>query len=152
MSGIWGDEEATRARRLPDGSVLTRDMGYLDEDGFLYLADRKDDMIISGGYNIWPAELEAALIEHPSVAEACVIGVPHPRWGETPKAVIILAPGAELREEELIEHSRARVGPVKKITSVEAVDALPRSGAGKVQRTVLRERYWAGATTRVGGA
>jgi acyl-CoA synthetase (AMP-forming)/AMP-acid ligase II len=152
MSGIWGDPEATRARMLPDGSILTRDMGHLDEDGFLFLADRKDDMIISGGYNIWPTELEQALLEHPAVAEACVVGVPHDRWGETPKAIVVPADGAEVDEDALIAHCRERVGSVKKITSVDVVDRLPRSGTGKVQRTVLRERYWAGHETRVGGA
>ena len=80
-----------RSGLLADGSVLTRDMGRLDEEGFLYLADRKEDMIISGGYNIWPAELENAVAAHPAVAEVCVVGVPHEKWGETPKAVVVLA-------------------------------------------------------------
>src|SRR5581483_6887733 len=86
MSGLWRDPEGTAKRTLPDGSVLTRDMGRLDAEGFLYLADRKEDMIISGGYNIWPAELENAIASHPAVAEVCVVGVPHEKWGETPKA------------------------------------------------------------------
>jgi acyl-CoA synthetase (AMP-forming)/AMP-acid ligase II len=152
MSGLWGDPDGTRARLLPDGSVLTRDMGRLDEDGFLYLADRKEDMIISGGYNIWPAELENAIAAHPGVAEVCVVGVPHEKWGETPRAVVVTRDGAELDPAELIELTRARVGSVQKVTSVEFVDALPRSEIGKVLRRQVRERYWAGRGESLGGA
>lgn len=94
MSGIWNDPEATAARFLPDGSILTRDMGYMDEDGFVYLVDRKDDMIVSGGYNLWPTEIEEVIASHPAVAEGCVFGVPHERWGETPHAVVVLRAGA----------------------------------------------------------
>lgn len=152
MSGLWNDPEGTAARRLADGSVLTRDMGRLDEDGFLYLADRKEDMIISGGYNIWPAELERAIGAHAAVADVCVVGVPHERWGETPKAVVVLAPGAEVAEAELIELTRERVGSVQKVTSVEFVESLPRSPIGKVLRREVRDRYWTGRDERVSGA
>jgi acyl-CoA synthetase (AMP-forming)/AMP-acid ligase II len=152
MSGLWNDPEGTAARLLPDGSVLTRDMGRLDEDGFLYLADRKEDMIISGGYNIWPAELENAIAAHPAVSEVCVVGVPHEKWGETPKAVVVLQAGAALDPAELIELTRERVGAVQKVTSVEVVDELPKSGVGKVLRREVRERYWAGRGERVAGA
>jgi acyl-CoA synthetase (AMP-forming)/AMP-acid ligase II len=152
MSGIWNDEAATKARFLPDGSLLTRDMGYLDEDGYLFLVDRKDDMIISGGYNIWPVELEQVLAAHGGVLDVCVVGVPHPRWGETPKAVVVLADGATVTEAELIELTRERLGPVKKITSVDFVAALPRLTTGKVQRAAVRKRYWQEASVRIGGA
>ncbi|HEX4109018.1 MAG TPA: AMP-binding protein [Solirubrobacteraceae bacterium] len=152
MLEMWRDPEGTAARRLPDGSVLTRDMGYLDEDGFLYLADRKEDMIISGGYNIWPAELENAIAAHPAVAEVCVIGVPHEKWGETPKALIVPAAGASVDEQEIIDLTRERVGAVKRVTSVEIVDSLPKSGVGKILRREVREPYWAGRGARVGGA
>jgi acyl-CoA synthetase (AMP-forming)/AMP-acid ligase II len=153
MSGLWNDPEGTAKRTLKDGSILTRDMGRLDEDGFLYLADRKEDMIISGGYNIWPAELENAIAAHPAVAEVCVVGVPHEKWGETPKAVVVLSaqPHDEL-EHDLIELTRERVGSVQKVTSVEFVDALPKSGVGKVLRREVRERYWTGRDERVAGA
>jgi acyl-CoA synthetase (AMP-forming)/AMP-acid ligase II len=127
-------------------------MGRLDEDGFLYLADRKEDMIISGGYNIWPAELENAVSAHPAVSEVCVVGVPHEKWGETPRAVVVLKPGAALDPADLIELTRERVGAVQKVTSVEVVDELPKSGVGKVLRREVRERYWAGRSERVGGA
>jgi acyl-CoA synthetase (AMP-forming)/AMP-acid ligase II len=152
MSGLWNDPEGTRRRVLPDGSVLTRDMGRLDDEGFLYLADRKEDMIISGGYNIWPAELERAISGHPGVRDVCVVGVPHEKWGETPKALVVLEPGAAVAPAELIELTRARVGSVQKVTSVEFVDQLPRSAIGKVLRREVRERYWAGKEERVGGA
>jgi acyl-CoA synthetase (AMP-forming)/AMP-acid ligase II len=152
MWGHWNDPDGTAARTLEDGSIRSRDMGYLDDEGFVYLVDRKEDMIISGGYNIWPAELEVALVGHPAVAEACVVGVPHERWGETPRAVVVLDAGAAPSEEELIEYCRAQVGSVKKVTSVEFVTELPKSPLGKVLRRVVRDRYWAETEQRIGGA
>ena len=152
MAAIWRDDEATRERLLADGSVLTRDMGYLDEDGFLYLADRKEDMIISGGYNIWPAELENALASHPAVAEVAVVGVPHDKWGETPKAVVVLRAGHHADEQELIDWSREKVGAVKRVTSVEFTDALPKSAVGKVLRREVKKRFWDQAARAIAGA
>jgi acyl-CoA synthetase (AMP-forming)/AMP-acid ligase II len=152
MLGHWDDPEGTAARTLDDGRLLTRDMGYLDDEGFVFLADRKEDMIISGGYNVWPAELEDALTSHPAVVDACVVGVPHERWGETPKGVVVLAEGAEVSEQELIELTRAKAGSVKKITSLEVVGELPRSAVGKLLRREVRERFWAGRDERVSGA
>lgn len=152
MKELWKDPEGTKARLLPDGSVLTRDMGYRDEEGFLFLADRKEDMIISGGYNIWPAELENAVQSHPGVREVCVVGVPHEKWGETPKAFVVREPGSTVDEHTLIEVTRAAVGSVKKITSVDFVDELPKSGVGKVLRRKVRNQYWENSTVKVGGA
>ncbi len=152
MWGHWNDPDGTAARTLEDGSIRTRDMGYLDDEGFVYLVDRKEDMIISGGYNIWPAELEVVLVGHPAVAEACVVGVPHERWGETPRAVVVLDAGGAPSEEELIEYCREQVGSVKKVTSVEFVSELPKSPLGKVLRRVVRDRYWAETEQRIGGA
>lgn len=151
MSGIWGDEDAAKQRTLPDGSILTGDMGYLDEDGFLFLVDRKNDMIVSGGYNIWPTELEQAIERLPAVAMVCVVGVPHPKWGETPHAAIVLQDGATLGADEVIAHTRAVVGPVKKVTSVEFVESLPRSAGGKLQRGRVRESFWGGQASRIRG-
>ncbi|PXY18094.1 hypothetical protein DI005_36620 [Prauserella sp. PE36] len=143
MAEIWRDPEATAARITSDGWVRTRDMGYFDEDGFLYLADRKEDLIISGGFNIWPAELENALTEHPGVSEAVVVGVPHPKWVETPRAEIVLDKhyDGDVTEEELIEWTRERLGSVKKITGARFVDELPKTPIGKVLRRVVRDRY-----------
>jgi acyl-CoA synthetase (AMP-forming)/AMP-acid ligase II len=141
MLELWKDPDGTKQRLLADGSVLTRDMGYVDADGFVHLADRKEDMIISGGYNIWPAELENAIAAHPAVAEVCVVGVPHDKWGETPIAVVVPMPGARIDAAELVDLTREKVGSVKKVTSVEIVDALPKSGLGKVLRREVRARY-----------
>ncbi|TCP48489.1 acyl-CoA synthetase (AMP-forming)/AMP-acid ligase II [Tamaricihabitans halophyticus] len=138
---IWGDPAATRARKLPDGSVLTRDMGYLDEQGYLFLTDRKEDMIISGGFNIWPAELENALVAHPAVAEASVVGIPHDKWGETPMALVVLVDGASVTEDELIAWTREKVGPVKRVTSVRFGTELPKTPVGKVLRRQVRVEY-----------
>lgn len=140
MSGIWADEAASAARFTADGGVRTRDMGYLDEDGFLYLADRKEDLINSGGFNIWPAELENALAAHPAVQEVAVVGVPHPKWGETPNAAIVIRAGSEVTEDELIEWTRERVGSHKKITAVRFVDELPKTPLGKILRRQVRDR------------
>lgn len=143
---IWGDPDATRARKLPDGSVLTRDMGYLDEEGYLFLTDRKEDLIISGGFNIWPAELENALVAHPAVQEASVVGIPDDKWGETPLALVVLADGASASEDELIAWTRDRLGSVKRVTRVRFGAELPRTPVGKVLRRVVRDRYGPGTT------
>jgi acyl-CoA synthetase (AMP-forming)/AMP-acid ligase II len=150
MREIWKDPEATAARTLPDGSRLTRDMGRMDEEGFIFLADRKEDLIISGGFNIWPAELENALAAHPAVAEVCVVGAPHEKWGETPAAVIVPVAGATIDPDEIIAFSREKVGAVHKVTRVEVVGELPKSGVGKVLRREVRERFWAGGQEQIG--
>lgn len=152
MKSLWKNPQADAERHLSDGRLLTRDMGYLDEDGFLFLADRKEDMIISGGYNIWPAELENAVAAHEAVREVCVVGVPHEKWGETPKAFVVLEPGAEVTEQELIDVTRSAVGSVKKITAVEFVDALPKSGVGKILRREVKKAHWRGRDRHIGGA
>jgi acyl-CoA synthetase (AMP-forming)/AMP-acid ligase II len=152
MAGIWRDPDATAQRILADGSVLTRDMGYLDEDGYLFLADRKEDLIISGGYNIWPAELENALASHPAVREVAVVGVPHGKWGETPKGVVVVRDGHDVSEDELIDWTRERLGAIKRVTSVEFVGELPKSALGKVLRRTVRERYWDAVERSVAGA
>lgn len=141
FAAIWGDSEATRQRLLPDGSVLTRDMGYLDQDGYLFLTDRKEDLIISGGFNIWPAEIENALVAHPAVQEASVVGVPHDKWGETPMALVVLVDGASVTEDELITWTRDRLGPVKRVDRIRFGTGLPKSAIGKVLRSEVRELY-----------
>jgi fatty-acyl-CoA synthase len=114
-----------------------------DEEGFLYVVDRLKDMLISGGENVYPAEIERVLAEHPAVAEVAVLGIPHPRWVETPLAAVVAAPGAEPSEEELIEHCRERLAGYKKPSAVVFVAELPRNAAGKVLKRTLRERYGA---------
>jgi acyl-CoA synthetase (AMP-forming)/AMP-acid ligase II len=152
MLEIWKDPTASDARRLPDGSIRTRDMGYVDSEGFLYLADRKEDLIISGGYNIWPAELENAIEALDDVLEVCVVGVPHEKWGETPCAFVVRRPGSTLSTQDVISTTRETVGSVKKVTKVVFVDELPKSGVGKVLRRSLRDRVWGEETRRISGA
>ena len=143
MKAIWGDPEATTARFTADGSVRTRDMGYLDEEGFLHLVDRKEDMIISGGFNVWPLEVENALTAHPDVEEAIVVGVPDEKWGEAVFAVVVLQEGATATEEELLSFVRDKVGPVKRPKRlVISQQPLPKSQVGKPLRRQAREMYW----------
>lgn len=152
MTEIWGDPEMT-AERLVDGWVLTGDIGRIDENGFLYLHDRKNELIISGGFNIWPAELENVIRELPGVEEVAVFGIPSERWGETPMAMVVLAPGSPVTEEDVIESCRVRLGSYKKPTAVELrTDGLPRTPLGKISRKQLRAPYWADRATTVGAA
>lgn len=152
MRGYWGDEELTRTR-LVDGWVHTQDIGRIDANGFLYVMDRADDMIVSGGFNIWPAELETVLADHPAVVEAAVFGIPHERWGEAPMAVVTVTDPAAVSAEELIELCRARLGSYKKPSAVRiTTEALPKSVVGKLLRKQLREPYWEGHERRVSGA
>ena len=156
MTEFWDDPEATAERVTPDGFVLSGDIGRLDANGYLYVLDRKDDMIISGGFNIWPAELENVIAEHPAVVEVAVFSVPHERWGETPMAVCTVSDGTALDDSDLADEIRSlcsrRLGSYKKPTHVELrAEPLPKSPVGKVQRKVLREPHWAGNDRRVGG-
>jgi acyl-CoA synthetase (AMP-forming)/AMP-acid ligase II len=152
MVCIWDEPEMT-AERLVDGWVLTGDIGRLDKNGFLYLQDRKDDMIISGGFNIWPAELEEVITVLPGVREVAVFGVPHDRWGETPIAVVVLEPGADLSETEVIQACSTRLGSYKKPTQVRLQqEALARTPLGKISRKALREPYWNSRDDRVGAS
>ncbi|WP_019873361.1 class I adenylate-forming enzyme family protein [Sporichthya polymorpha] len=152
MTGIWDDEELSAAR-LKDGWVLTGDIGRLDANGYLYVIDRVDDMIISGGFNIWPAELEQVIVMLPGVREVVVFGVPHEKWGEAPHAVVVTDPGAELDEAGVIEACRERLGSYKKPVAVTfQTEALPRSIVGKIQRKVLRAAFWADQERRVAGS
>jgi long-chain acyl-CoA synthetase len=121
----------------------TGDVGALDEEGFLYLLDRKKDMIKTGSENVYSPEVESMLCAHPAVLEAAVIGVPDETWGETIRAVVAIRPGATLEEEELIAWCRDRLTHFKCPTSVVFTDALPKGGTGKIQKNVLRERFGA---------
>jgi acyl-CoA synthetase (AMP-forming)/AMP-acid ligase II len=144
MAGYWGNPEATAETIREHGWLRTGDAGYQDEDGYLFIQDRVKDMIISGGENVYPAEVERVLAEHPSVAEVAVIGVPHEKWGETVKAVVVAREGATVDEAELIGFSRDRLAGYKCPTSVDVVHALPRNPTGKVLKRVLRAPYWTG--------
>ncbi|HEX2315820.1 MAG TPA: long-chain-fatty-acid--CoA ligase [Thermomonospora sp.] len=142
MKGYWDLPDATAAALLDGGWFRTGDAGYLDEDGYLYIHDRVKDMIISGGENIYPAEVENVLMGHPQVADCAVIGVPSEKWGETPKAVVVKA--GEVTERELIDYCRERLAHFKCPTSVDFTDAIPRNPTGKVLKRELRLPYWEG--------
>jgi acyl-CoA synthetase (AMP-forming)/AMP-acid ligase II len=148
MAGYWRRPEDTAAA-VRDGWFHSGDAGSIDEDGFVYIRDRIKDMILSGGENIYPAELEGVLAGHPAVADVAVIGVPDDQWGEAVKAIVVRKPGADLRETELIEWSRARLAGYKRPRSVDFIDSIPRNPSGKILKRELREPYWAGQTRRV---
>lgn len=141
MKGYWRDPEATK-EVLKDGWFYTGDVAKRDEDGFVYIVDRKKEMIISGGFNIYPREVEQAIESHPAVAEAAVIGVPDETWGEAVKALVVLKLNASATSEEIIEMCKARIASYKKPHSVEFVESLPKNFQGKVLRRTLRDRYW----------
>lgn len=152
MSGFWCDEELTRTR-LVDGWVRTRDIGRIDENGFVYVLDRADDMIVSGGFNIWPAELETVIADHPEVIEVAVYSIPHERWGETPMATCHVAAGASITEQDVIDLVRDRLGSYKKPSRVEFTqEPLPKNVVGKLLRKTLREPHWKDVDKRVSGA
>jgi acyl-CoA synthetase (AMP-forming)/AMP-acid ligase II len=140
MSGYWNNPRAT-AQTLRDGWVCTGDVGYLDHEGYLFLVDRKKDMIISGGENIYSREVEQALLEHPDVRDAAVIGVPDAYWGEAVLAVVARQRGAQVDEAALIAHARQLIASYKCPKSVVFVDALPMLATGKVSKRELRERF-----------
>lgn len=141
--GYFRDPVAS-AEAMKHGWRHTGDIGYLDEGGYLYIVDRKRDMIISGGFNVYPSEIEQVLWSHPSVQDCAVIGVPHEDWGETVKAVVELRPGAAATESELMAFCRERLGAIKTPKSVELWSELPRSSVGKVLKRDIRAKYWAG--------
>ena len=149
MSGYWNNPEATAEAIDADGWFRSGDAGFL-RDGRLYLHDRVKDMIVSGAENIYPAEVENAVMSHPGVAEVAVIGVPHDRWGETVKAIVVRAPGSQVTEEEIIAHARTNLAHYKCPTSVEFVDELPRNATGKILKRDLREPFWQGHDRRIG--
>ena len=149
MAGYWNLPEATAATLSKDGWLRTGDAGYLDQDGYLYIHDRIKDMIISGGENIYPAEVESAICDHPDVAEAAVIGIPDDQWGETVKAIVVMKPGKSATASDIINFARERIAGFKTPKSIDFIDALPRNPSGKILRRHLRDPYWAGRERQV---
>ena len=143
MSGYWNLPDAT-AKTLKDGWLWSGDAGFFDEEGFLYIHDRVKDMIISGGENIYPAEIESALYGHPAIADVAVIGVPDDRWGEAVKAIVVRAQDHDISEGEVIEYARERIAHYKCPKSVDFIDELPRNATGKILKRELRLPYWEG--------
>jgi acyl-CoA synthetase (AMP-forming)/AMP-acid ligase II len=148
MHGYWNKPEETEAA-LEGGWFHTGDGGSIDEDGYLTISDRKKDVIITGGENVSSIEVEDCVTFHPAVAEVAVVGVPDEKWGETIKAIVVLAEGAQATEAEIIAHCKSRIARYKAPTSVEFRDAIPRTATGKVQKFKLREAYWSGSARKV---
>ena len=148
MIGYWHNEEAT-AETLRNGWLHTGDVGCMDENGYLFIMDRSKDMIISGGENIYPREIEEVVIKHPAVREVAVIGVPDPKWGEAVKAVVSVVKGKSVTENELIAFCRDHIASYKKPKSVDFVDELPKNNNGKILKRELRAKYWEGKERKI---
>ncbi len=148
MTGYWRRPEAT-AQTLVDGWLKTGDLAWQDDGGRFYIVDRKKDMIVSGGENVYPAEVENVISSHPGVLDVAVIGVPDDRWGEAVKALIVRRPDAPLEADAIIAACRGKLGGFKLPKSVEFVESLPRNASGKLLKSQLRDKYWAGRDRKV---
>lgn len=142
MNGYWNLPKATSSTITEDGWLKTGDAGFIDKDGYLFIHDRVKDMIISGGENIYPAEVENALYSHEKIADAAVIGVPDDKWGESVKAIIVVKEGEALSEEDVITFAKTQIASFKCPKSIDFIDALPRNASGKILRKDLRKNYW----------
>jgi acyl-CoA synthetase (AMP-forming)/AMP-acid ligase II len=140
-------EATEEARRF--GWHHTGDVAYRDSDGYIYIVDRKKDMIVTGGFNVFSAEVEACIMELNSVAECAVIGVPHEHWGEAIKAVVVTAHGATVSEEQIVAHCKQRLGGVKAPKSAEFWDEIPKTANNKMDKKAIRAKFWAGAERNV---
>lgn len=150
MRGYWNNPAATAATVTPDGWLKTGDAGYVDAEGYVYLHDRVKDMIVSGGENVYPTEIENVLMTHPDIADVAVIGVPDPTWGEAVKAVVVPAVGCSPSGADLIAYARERLAGFKLPKSVSFAEDLPRTPSGKILKRALREPYWEGVGRRIG--
>ena len=144
MLGYHGKPEETARVLDADGWFRSGDAGMLDEDGYLFIQDRIKDMIITGGENVYPAEVESTLYGHPDISDVAVIGVPDEKWGEAVKAVVVAKPGTDLTEASVIGYAKERIAGFKAPKSVDFIDELPRNPSGKILRRSLREPYWQG--------
>jgi long-chain acyl-CoA synthetase len=153
MKGYWNRPDETEKSITSDGWFKSGDAGYLDDDGYLFIHDRVKDMIVSGGENVYPAEVENVLMKHAAIADVAVIGVPHDKWGETAKAIVVVAAEAtadDATAQDIIAFARTQLATFKCPTSVDWVEALPRNPTGKVLKKDLREPFWEGMDRRVG--
>ncbi len=149
MTGYWKNPEATE-RALKDGWYHTGDMGFMDDDGYVFMTDRKTDMIISGGENVYPKETEDVLYEHPAVAECAVVSAPDPKWGETVAAVIVRKPGENISGKEIIDFCKKRLAGYKCPRIVEFRDDLPKSIIGKILKKDIKKQFWEGKERKIG--
>jgi long-chain acyl-CoA synthetase len=149
MVGYWNKPQET-ADAMRDGWLYTGDLATVDDEGFIYIVDRKKDMIITGGENVFSTEVENALYTHPAVLEAAAVGVPDATWGEAIKAIVVLKPGTQASPEDIMAHCRSQIAHFKVPRSVDFYEgALPKSGSGKILKRELREKYWMGQERRV---
>jgi acyl-CoA synthetase (AMP-forming)/AMP-acid ligase II len=150
MKGYYKQPEATREVLDEDGWYYSGDVGIMDEDGYVYIQDRLKDMIVTGGENVYSAEVESALFKHPDVKDVAVFGIPSEKWGEAVHAHVVKEPGSDLTAEELIAYAREQIAGYKVPKSIEFVDELPRNASGKLLKHVMREPYWKDQKRRVG--
>ena len=146
MKGYWNKPEANK-ESIVDGWFYTGDAGYFDDEGFLYIHDRVKDMIVSGGENVYPAEVENALMAHENISDAAVIGIPDDKWGEAVKGIVVV--DKDLSEDEIIEFARTRIAGYKCPKSIDFIKELPRNPGGKILRRELRTPYWKGRDRNV---
>jgi long-chain acyl-CoA synthetase len=149
MLGYWNMPEETAKSIVDGGWFRSGDAGYLDADGYLYIYDRVKDMIVSGGENIYPAEVENILMAHPAIADVAVIGVPDEKWGEVPKAIVVRKKDVVVTEDEIIAFAKVSLASFKCPKSVDWIEALPRNPSGKILKKDLRAPYWVGRTRQV---
>jgi len=150
MAGYWKRSDLTAEMIDAQGWARTGDLGFVDDEGYLHIVDRKKDVIVSGGFNVYPAEVERVIAALPEVSEVVVVGVPNERWGEAVKAVVVVRPGFELDAEQVIDECRKHLAGYKKPVEVEFVDSLPKTSTGKILRRELRNRHWSGKDRKVG--
>jgi fatty-acyl-CoA synthase len=150
MKGYWNKSDATR-ESIIDGWFYSGDAGFFDEEGYLFIHDRVKDMIVSGGENIYPAEVENALMSNSEILDAAVVGVPDEKWGESVKGFVVLATDSSLSEDEIISYTRTQIAAYKCPKSIEFIKELPRNPSGKILRRELRDPYWEGIDRKVSG-
>ncbi|NBO83778.1 MAG: long-chain-fatty-acid--CoA ligase [Actinobacteria bacterium] len=148
MKGYWNMPQET-AKSIRNGWFYTGDAGYKDKEGYVYIHDRVKDMIVSGGENVYPAEVENALMKHPAIQDVAVIGIPDDRWGEVPLAIVVRKPGVEVTEDDIVAFGRTQLAGFKTPKKVAWADALPRNPSGKILKKDLRAPYWQGRTRQV---
>jgi acyl-CoA synthetase (AMP-forming)/AMP-acid ligase II len=149
FAGYWRAEPQTREVLGADGWLRTGDLARVDDEGYIFIVDRKKEMLVSGGFNVYPSEVESVLAQHPAVYEVCVVGVPDDHWGEAVKAVVVLREGARAADGEIIDFCRGRLADFKRPRSVDFVPQLPKNANGKLSRKDVREHYWRGRERRV---
>lgn len=149
FAGYWRAPELTQAAIDPQGWLRTGDLARVDAEGYIYIVDRKKEMLVSGGFNVYPSEIEAVLAQHPAVYEVCVAGVPDDHWGEVVKAVVVLRQGAQASERDIIDFCKGQLADFKKPRSVDFVADLPKNSNGKLSRKDVRARYWQGRDRKV---